>query len=294
MNLSRVTFSKIGWLIRSPRFRHQPLKVFLRVLRWEWFRKVGKRMLIDFDGDLRAYLYPNDGVARLTFYFGYHEGATFHFMRRFLQPGMTYFDVGANIGFYSIFAAKRVGPSGHVVAFEPQQDTFQRMLENISLNNLHNIQPYNIAIANKTGILSLHRLDDSSKSFTSESDATSDSSDTVESTTLDHLFHQNKIAKPDYVKIDVEGFELNVLLGMKEILQNSPPTIIQLELYEAFLMRNDASIGLVESLARQYGYGFYLLDPLQNKLRVASGLLSGDVFLLNSTMRDKWERYVIE
>jgi len=133
MNITKFTLKKLNWLFHQPGFKMNSIKTLYRVLSWEIIRKKKKRIPFVFDSNLNIYLYPDDGVARLTYYFGYHEPLIFRFLESFLLKGMTYCDIGANIGLYSIFAAKRIGNDGKVIAFEPQTKTYYRFLENTGL-----------------------------------------------------------------------------------------------------------------------------------------------------------------
>src|SRR5574341_1641841 len=136
MELTRFSIDKVRWLVRTSAFRKQPVKILKRVLQWELIRWNNAPVQFRFDRSLVLQLYPNDGAARLTYYFEYHEPEIFRFLDCYLRSGMTFVDVGANIGCYTLFAAKRVGPLGQVWAFEPQQPTYSRLVENIQNNRL--------------------------------------------------------------------------------------------------------------------------------------------------------------
>ena len=77
MNFTKITISKIEWLLKTTEFRKNPFKLIYKIVNWEIFRKFRKRRLFIFDNDLKIYLYPNDGVARLTYYFGYRGSGCF-------------------------------------------------------------------------------------------------------------------------------------------------------------------------------------------------------------------------
>lgn len=98
MNFTKIEFSKIKWLIKTEEFKRNPLKVIYRVFKWELLRKFKIRKEFLFDKNLKVYLYPNDGVARLTYYFNYHEPEIFKFLDSFLSKGMNYCDIGAILG----------------------------------------------------------------------------------------------------------------------------------------------------------------------------------------------------
>lgn len=78
------------------------------------------------------------------------EEVEIDFFSRLIKPGMIVVDAGANIGLYSIIAGKLVGENGQIFAFEPSSETFKRLLNNIHLNQVTNIYPYNLGLGDKT------------------------------------------------------------------------------------------------------------------------------------------------
>jgi FkbM family methyltransferase len=294
MNFTKFALNKIKWLYNTEEFKKQPIIVILRVLSWEFFRKLNRRKEFLFDNDLKIYLYPNDGVARLTYYFGYHESSVFQFLDTFLREGMTYCDIGANIGLYTIFAAKRVGRTGKVISFEPQSETFRRMIKNIQLNNLINIITVNKAVGDVDGFITILQDEDSAKSFVSKSVEKEKNPDTIEVINFDSFIKKQQIYNIDYLKIDVEGFEYNVLIGMKNFLKNTPPKIIQIELYENFLNRSGSSINQVKEFFSDLDYSFYKLNPKLNKLSKAIKDFEGDFFVLKNENISNLSQYIIQ
>lgn len=278
MNLTRVSINKIKWILHTEEFRNNPFKIISKIFYWEVLRKLNRKISFKFDNDLTIFLYPNDGVARLTYYFGYHEPSIFKFLDSFLKEGMTYCDIGANIGLYSIFAAKRVGFNGKVFSFEPQSETYKRMVENINTNNLKNIYTENKAVGNKNGLITMQQNYDSAKSYIA---VDTEDGESVEIITFDSFIDEKNLKSIDYLKIDVEGYEYNVLIGMKNFLKNTPPKIIQIELYENFLNRSGATINMVKTLFEDLNYIFFRLDEKQNKLTENITEINGDMFLLH-------------
>ena len=79
--------------------------------------------------------------------------------RQLIQPGWTVLELGANIGSHTVFLAKRVGPSGRVVAFEPQRIVFQTLCANLALNSILNVECYQKAVGQQAGSLIVPPLD---------------------------------------------------------------------------------------------------------------------------------------
>lgn len=135
-------------------------------------------------------------------------------------------DIGAHVGKYALVAAKRVGREGKVIAIEAHPENFKALLNNITLNDLQNIIALNAAAFSENGkILRLFGQWDTSYSLKSW-----DAKHTkVETRTIDSILKQYGIRNAEWVKIDVEGAETEVLVGMKETIENSPNLKILVE-----------------------------------------------------------------
>jgi FkbM family methyltransferase len=291
------TLSKLMWLIRSSGFRSSPFKTILRLILWERNRLTNKAVLIKFDSSLQIWLHPNDGVGRLIFYFGYHEPEIFCFLDKYLREGMVFVDVGANIGSYTLFAAKRVAPTGKVYAFESENETFEKMLHNIEINDFDNIVAKNLAVGNKESEVEIVKDLDTAKSYVRISEPNSVPSFLEKNPMicLDRYFEQHSVHKVDYLKIDVEGFEYNVVKGGKNFIKKNIPSIIQIELINEFLRRSGSDVSSVCKLIKDLGYNFYKLSETSEKLmRIPIGAKPiGNVFCVNKNSRDELEGFII-
>ena len=169
------------------------------------------------------------------------EPGTYEWIKNEIHPGEIFFDIGANIGVYTILAAHHIGIGGKVYAFEPHSANFTRLLDNISVNNLQDIViPCNFALHDEDGFFHFNYL--SSQAGTSQSQLSSDAgasqtefqpeiSELKYAATIDTLIAADKIPAPHHIKIDVDGNELLILRGMKNLL-GSPgrPKSIQVEI----------------------------------------------------------------
>ena len=136
--------------------------------------------------------------------------------QRFLpNKGDTIIDVGGHIGFFTIAAARRCGEKGRIYTFEPNPDTFKRLIKNIKANNLSQVETNNIAISKKEGVLNL-KVGDSTEGSTIMSKGKLKEYErniSVVSNTLDNIVLEKKIKKIDLLKIDAEGAEVLILKG---------------------------------------------------------------------------------
>jgi len=148
-------------------------------------------------------------------------------IERELRPGATFFDIGANVGFMALIAARAVGPSGRVVAFEPVPENVAAIRENMALNGVDWFEVHEAAVAEQpgradlilSGVSAFSRL--ASTSTPSEARGRIE----VEVTSID-AFMAAGGPLPDVVKIDVEGAELEVIAGMRGMLERHRPVIL--------------------------------------------------------------------
>jgi FkbM family methyltransferase len=148
---------------------------------------------------------------------------------RFLKPGQVFYDIGANMGFFSLLAARLIGSSGSVCSFEPLKENADHIRANAALNNFAQIQVYEVAIGSSTGTAELLVTDWDGGSALANSPvkpSKPSSTRTVPVRTLDELIRQAHLRSPDFIKIDVEGVELDVLKGMTGTLKSAKPTLL--------------------------------------------------------------------
>jgi FkbM family methyltransferase len=129
-------------------------------------------------------------------------------------------DIGANIGYHTIIMSQKAGTRGHVFAYEPIPYIRKQLQDSLALNNIANVTTLETALSNEKGMLNLHLSETNvaGSSFIN----TSGTSIKVEVRTLDSYNYQ----RVDFIKLDVEGFEYNVLLGATDTVQRCRPTII--------------------------------------------------------------------
>ena len=145
-----------------------------------------------------------------------------------LDTGDVFYDIGANVGFFSIVAAKLVGDTGKVYAFEPGTENAKAIRHNAKLNNFDTIEVIEKAVSNTSGEGQLLLAKYSGGHALATADAPPDLAGelTVDLVSIDDLIAQNRIASPNFVKVDVEGGELDVLKGMTQTIKTYKPTII--------------------------------------------------------------------
>lgn len=151
---------------------------------------------------------------------GSYEAAKARLFARHIQRGNVVYDVGANVGFYTLLSASCVGADGKVVAFEPLPRNQLYLRRHVALNNASNVQIIDAAVCDRSGEA---RFDDSRDPSMGELAPTGGI--TVKTVSLDELIDQGAIPLPDLIKIDVEGAEDAVLRGAADLLKRHKPRI---------------------------------------------------------------------
>jgi FkbM family methyltransferase len=151
---------------------------------------------------------------------GWNELSKRRHLARELAPGDVIYDVGANVGSYTILASVLVGPAGRVVAFEPVADNVAYLRSHITLNGLHNVDVVESAVGAETGSMRFSRHQDRLQGHLDP-----DGGEVVPVVALDDYGASGKVRPPDCIKIDVEGGELAVLRGAFELLRGVRPVV---------------------------------------------------------------------
>ena len=207
--------------------RNRRMRAIVRAIGWQ----IRKRLLrgphdVNIFGVLSLRCYSDSPSAGLIIYCNecpdYHEML---FMRRYLRSGDSVLDIGANIGVYTLLAASEIGPTGQVLAFEPVPETSRRLLENIRINQLDNVQIYTCALGDKNGSVDfLNQCDTTNRMKTVQDVGKSVIS--VPLARLDDIVNLNCA----FGKMDIEGAEPIALRGAERLLQEGNPPIWLLEL----------------------------------------------------------------
>jgi FkbM family methyltransferase len=141
-------------------------------------------------------------------------------VERLVQPGMTCYDIGANVGYYTLLTSVLVGASGKVFAFEPVPGNIAFLRRNLRINRCGNVQVFELALTDFDGVTRFaeHR-------FRSRGHLDAAGNLEVRCASLDSLSAEGAISAPNILKIDVEGAELKVLRGARQILEAAKPVI---------------------------------------------------------------------
>ena len=146
-------------------------------------------------------------------------------VKRILKSGDTFIDLGANTGIYSLFAAREVGVRGRVIAFEPNLEICGFLIGSAKINGFNNIDLFGISMGNSFEISRLKKNFNKPNSYSLiRHDADAKSSATLVFS-LDRFIELDKVSQLAYVKIDVEGYEKEVITGMMQTILKFRPFI---------------------------------------------------------------------
>ena len=213
--------------MRLRRFLEKPLPDKLESFRFRWgrlFRWMPRPVRLPY-GALWL-RWPDSISPEITR--GAFEGAEIRFVDRFLRSGMTVLDIGAHHGLYTLLASRRVGASGHVVAFEPSPRERRKLRLHLGLNLVGNVRVESLALGAEAGEASFYRVDGvetGCNSLRPPAVQSPVSALRVKLGRLGDYADAHALANVDFIKMDVEGAELDVLSGAQSLLNRRPRPI---------------------------------------------------------------------
>ncbi len=182
--------------------------------------------LEDVDGH-RMHLNPINGWA-LAFH-GAHESKETKRVDALVNTGDVVLDLGASVGYFTLRLARSVGPTGRVIAVEPDPINFELLSRNVALNGYQNVTLVNKAAARENGPLKLFLCDDNAGDHRTSPTPESRKSIEILGTRLDDELAD--LARLDFVKIDIQGAEIDALHGLRELLGRSPGASMLVEFW---------------------------------------------------------------
>ena len=196
----------------------------------------GSRMKLDLS---------DQGISRELYLTGVHEPYSTRQFREELKPGMVLLEIGANIGYYTLISLQHLGPDGYVVALEPSPVNLSALSENLRLNEVDGrVRLFPYAAGRKPGVLPFYMMPRGNHStFIKRDDPNFQpvSVVDVQLTSIDELVKRENL-KFDYFRMDVEGYESEVIEGMAETLADvDAPSGAFIEVHPVLLRENGSS-----------------------------------------------------
>jgi len=246
----------------------------LQILAWKTAlalsRQVKNSDFVDLYGLRISLVAGNQGLSKELKLFKTHEPLATNIYLKELKKGMTIADVGSNIGYYALLAAKRVGSEGKVLAIEPNPVTFKCLERNVASNQLGNVELKQIAAWNKKKVVQFEVIPSLNSSRVVDTNIGSKEKTRgrlihVQATTLDSLLENYD--NVDWLRFDVEGGEFQIIKGATKTLRNLKPNIF-MEFHPQLLGAERA----LEFLRRLQSYGYeieYLVTRAADRSLIA-------------------------
>lgn len=234
-----------------------------RLARSHLYRRMLRRPFISPWNGLRIKVYPNSTSLFRAYVLGLHDYWEMLFLQRFLRGGDSVMDIGANVGVYALLLGKSVGPDGEVHAFEPDADNGRLLRENLALNRMDWPRVHDVAVGSRCGEVmvevgrgNLTRVASGLRAGSARETRP------VKLVSLDSV----EVGRPPvYCKVDVEGYEDEVIQGSAELMRRGFPVVWQLEINDCSRAYGTERGDLRERL-RRHGYRFYRYDVPRNRL----------------------------
>ena len=231
MNFSKINYqSFLGKIIRLP-LRLIPKNMVLPIIQG---RLKGKKWIV--------------GAGEHGYWLGSYEITKRLAFEREIKPGSIIYDIGANVGYFSLLAAVLAGEEGKVVAFEPLPRNTEFLKKHIAMNELSTIQVVEAAVSSHSGEAFFDFGASTAMGHLSENGGLR-----VQMVSLDEMVSKGELPPPDHIKIDVEGAEFDVLQGAEQVINQYQPVLF-LDTHQRTAHQNTISF------LQEHKYCFEILD----------------------------------
>lgn len=195
----------------------------------------------------------------------------------FIKKGATCIDIGANVGMYSVICSKYAGQNGKVLAFEPSTQTYRALYNVINgkIMSLSNVQLFNMALGDKDANVDLIFSYENNGRIMDPLTRIGNSQGNIKMTTLDRIITSLNIERVDFIKIDVEGFEFNVLKGAVNVISKFHPLIL-MEVDNQWLERYSSSSKNICNFLEQFAYKPFVLKD--NRFKIIEDNVQGNIY----------------
>jgi len=214
---------------------------------------------VELEPHVHMRLDPSDYLDHTILVTGAWEPDTWNGLSQSIPKGGVFVDLGAHVGYYSLKAAAMVGPSGRVLADEPNPETLRKLRANIRESGAAQVVVEPVACSDSEGVVDFFASPRENTSASSMSKVNAAQGNSVSATyrvrtrRLDDIVRESGVTRVDVIKIDVEGAELLVLKGAGETLDRYHP-VVEVELIDEQLASMGASSAQVIAFLRSHGY----------------------------------------
>jgi FkbM family methyltransferase len=187
---------------------------------------------------------------------GTYEPGMRQILEKFLSPNSSFVDLGANEGYFTIIGAKLCGAHGRVVAIEPQLRMLPIIAENLRLNGVEYVRVLNTAVSDAPGMVSIHLASDINTGASGLHRSTKYPLPTqkVAARTLAQVLDDEGLLRVDLMKVDLEGFEYEALMGSVEVFAQHRVRALALELHPTILSDRGKEVSEITKMLCRCGY----------------------------------------
>lgn len=214
-------------------------------------------------------------IGAQIYYLGEYEDYIKGTFEHQIKTGDTVLDIGANIGFHTLYFSELVGDKGKVTAFEPVAHNYNKLKENLALNHCNNVTLHQLALGDKNETLYINadQNDDNPGAF----NLFEKGNLKIDCAIGDEIINE----KIDFIKIDVEGYELFALQGLAATIKKHQPKIV-FEFDKNYQLKTHENPYAIFDYLTSLGYIFYEIRRYENiKIKIPIKLISCDVIAMS-------------
>ena len=240
------------------------------------------RSVVDYDDGLLFHCDTQSFLEWYIFFYGAFRPEVSRLINRMLRPGQVAIDIGANVGMHSVIMANRVGPTGHVVVFEPDPHPMGRLRRNMALNGIDWVTTVEAAVSARSETRTFYLHDDTIGNFANASLVAANvgkqtASVEMQVVSIDEWMRDNPLPRVDVVKLLAQGEEYNALQGMRGLIERDRPKIFFL-FEPSYWHRQDLELMDAVKFFAGHGYGVQEVE-FRSRREVVGEIPKGQVFL---------------
>lgn len=257
------TLNMVSLVWNHPANRNRKVLALTSAAAWQAYKRTVRRPIAIEAYGMKFRCYPDSKEAGRMIYFNkLPDPSEMQFAQRFLRAGDSVIDAGANVGVYTLYFASIVGKTGHVLAIEPGKPAFDRLCENVEINNLTSVKTVQVAVSDFSGAADFTEGGDTGNRLRAVGTGNRPIV-SVEVRTLDSLIGCDQYALG---KMDVEGAEPMALKGAENSLGRSTPPVWMIEMTNRTLNRSGSSVLALTEWLSSNGYDLWTYDETSNLL----------------------------
>jgi len=226
-------------------------------LRYVFFKKYLKVKINILNSEIKCH--AKDVIGRHLYKYQNHEiDNTYYLLNNFyLNSGEVAVDIGANIGWFSILLNRVSSPDARIFSFEPNQNNYALLVENLHQNKCNNVEAVAKAVSEKNGASELYIYPEKNSGRHSLLHSDGLSKTVVDTVALNNFFEEDIFRRVKFIKLDIEGFEYFALMGASKLLEFAPLVMMELS---PNLYRDNAGVPEIVSFMYEHSFKAYKLS----------------------------------